>query len=111
MEHMIQHYAAISQNSDEIDAGVSPINKENNDKKAVEKCVSILLGRHIEVHMASMFITTNTTKMSAYKHILCILSRTSSFYVVCFLLGNSPASEFCMPTFRNTLVCSIFIGR
>ena len=29
---------------------------------------------------------------------------------VCFLLGNSPASEFYMPTFRNT-VCSIFIGR
>jgi hypothetical protein len=24
-------------------------------------------------------------------------------YVVCFLMGNSPASEFCMPTFRNTL--------
>jgi len=23
---------------------------------------------------------------------------------VCFLLGNSPASEFCMPTFRNTLL-------
>jgi len=22
---------------------------------------------------------------------------------VSFLLGNSPASEFCMPTFRNTL--------
>jgi len=22
--------------------------------------------------------------------------------VVCFLLGNSPASEFYMPTFRNT---------
>jgi len=31
-------------------------------------------------------------------------------YVVSFLLGNSPASEFYMPTFRNT-VCSIFIGR
>ena len=29
--------------------------------------------------------------------------------VVCFLLGNSLASEFYMPTFRNT-VCSIFIG-
>jgi hypothetical protein len=28
--------------------------------------------------------------------------------VVCFLLGNSPASEFYMPTFRNTLVT--FIG-
>jgi len=24
-------------------------------------------------------------------------------YVVCFLLGNSPASEFYMLTFRNTL--------
>jgi len=24
-------------------------------------------------------------------------------YVVCFLFGNSPASEFYMPTFRNTL--------
>jgi hypothetical protein len=31
-------------------------------------------------------------------------------YVVCFLLGNSPASEFYMSTFRNT-VCSIFIGK
>jgi len=29
-------------------------------------------------------------------------------YVVCFILGNSPASEFYMPTFRNT-VCSIFV--
>jgi hypothetical protein len=29
--------------------------------------------------------------------------------VVCFLLGNSPASEFYMLTFRNT-ICSIFIG-
>ena len=24
-------------------------------------------------------------------------------HVVCFLLGNSPASEFCMPMFQNTL--------
>jgi len=29
--------------------------------------------------------------------------------VVCILLGDSPASEFYMPTFQNT-VCSIFIG-
>ena len=26
-----------------------------------------------------------------------------NFYDVCFLLGNSPASEFYIPTFRNTL--------
>src|SRR5215475_2760653 len=25
------------------------------------------------------------------------------WYFVCFLLGNSPASEFYVPTFRNTL--------
>jgi hypothetical protein len=32
--------------------------------------------------------------------------------VVCFLLGNSPASEFYMPTFRNTLsVPSSQVGR
>jgi hypothetical protein len=30
------------------------------------------------------------------------------FFVVCFLLGNSPASELYMPTFRNT---SFFIGK
>jgi hypothetical protein len=34
------------------------------------------------------------------------------FCVVCFLLGNSPASEFYMPTFRNTLsVPSSLAGR
>ena len=27
----------------------------------------------------------------------------STLYVVCFLLGNSPASEYYMPTFRNAL--------
>ena len=29
----------------------------------------------------------------------------TSMHVVCFILGNSPASEFYMPTFWNT-VCS-----
>jgi len=29
--------------------------------------------------------------------------------VVCFILGDSPASEFYMPTFWNS-VCSVFIG-
>jgi hypothetical protein len=30
--------------------------------------------------------------------------------IICFLLGNFPASEVYMPTFRNTLCC-IFTGR
>ena len=29
--------------------------------------------------------------------------KINRYFVVCFLLGNSPASEFYMPTFRNTL--------
>jgi hypothetical protein len=33
--------------------------------------------------------------MLRYTYIACL--------VACFLLGNSPASEFYMPTFRNTL--------
>ena len=30
-------------------------------------------------------------------------SNEEVFSIVCFLLGNSPASQFYMPTFRNTL--------
>ena len=44
------------------------------------------------------------TKQNIY--FLCeqqILNFRRVLYVVCFLLGNSPASEFYMPTFRNTL--------
>jgi hypothetical protein len=45
-------------------------------------------------------------------HQVCFFSRVIRFlisnfrrvlYVVCFLLGNSPTSEFYIPTFRNTL--------
>jgi hypothetical protein len=31
------------------------------------------------------------------------ISKNSSSTVLCFFLGNSPDSEFYMPTFRNTL--------
>jgi hypothetical protein len=37
----------------------------------------------------------------------CVDKMTNVEY---FLLGNSPAYEFYMPTFRNT-VCSFYIGR
>ena len=46
--------------------------------------------------------TQNTSQL-----ILIQLISISNFrrvlYVVCFLLGNPPASEFYMPTFRNIL--------
>jgi len=49
-------------------------------------------------------------------HITSYKSLNSNFChllnVACFLLGNSPASEFYMPTFRNTLcVPSSQVGR
>jgi hypothetical protein len=37
---------------------------------------------------------------------VCVDNFRKAYYiVVCFLLGNSPASEFYMPTFRNTVFC------
>jgi hypothetical protein len=43
--------------------------------------------------------------LSAYRAVNTPLHfyRKSLFNVVCFILGNSPASEVYMPTFRNTL--------
>ena len=49
---------------------------------------------------------------AARKWTLLLISRKEPYLnyklkFVCFLLGNFPASEFYIPTFRNT-VCSIF---
>ena len=35
--------------------------------------------------------------------VLLISNFRHALNVVCFLLGNSPAAEYCMPTCRNTL--------
>jgi len=46
------------------------------------------------------------TLREIFLSLLNILDFELSFFflnVVCFLLGNSPASEFYMPTFRNIL--------
>ena len=50
------------------------------------------------------------TKESAHLVGFLGLQRVNIFDVVLFLLGDSLASEFYVPTFRNT-VCYIFIGR
>jgi len=41
--------------------------------------------------------------IETYVTIFFYTLKTNSPYVVCFLQGNSPASEFYMLTFRNTL--------
>jgi len=45
------------------------------------------------------FLQNDHTDTGAHPAFYSISTRV----VVCFLLGNSPASEFYMPTFRNTL--------
>jgi hypothetical protein len=63
--------------------------------------------------VASSQFTTRDADISEGSLKLCIFLISNSrrvVNVVRFLLGNSPASEFYMRTFRNT-VCSIFIGR
>ena len=47
-------------------------------------------------------------KQTAYHNLFptnrsTIIANENLYFVVCFLLGNFPASEFYMPTFRNTL--------
>ena len=50
--------------------------------------------------MTGMFISVDGTQM---QHKFLISNFCRVLNVVCFLLGNSLASEFYMPTFRNTL--------
>jgi len=43
-------------------------------------------------------------KQEQTKHKWQLVTHEKSYdLVACFLLGNSPSSEFYMPTFRNTL--------
>jgi len=50
------------------------------------------------------FCAENSDNMSLISNVRRVMN------FVCFFLGSSPASEFYMPKFWNTLVCSIFIG-
>jgi len=43
------------------------------------------------------------TQLDQRKHLFLISNFHRVLNVLCFLLGNSPAPEFDMPTFRNTL--------
>jgi hypothetical protein len=43
------------------------------------------------------------SRQKTIHHLFLISNFRRAVNVVCFLLSNSPAPEFCMPTFRNTL--------
>ena len=50
-------------------------------------------------------VSNNKTKPLQLLCTLClaVTQLAISFHFVCFLLGDSPASDLYMPTFRNTL--------
>ena len=51
----------------------------------------------------TIWLNLQTRLTCKFIYLFLYFTFNDSFIVVCFLLGNSPASEFCMPTFRNTL--------
>jgi len=86
--------------------------------KAVTRCASVAVRlRDLDCFSHLCIITRvnfNPLKaeLNPICHLLALLRAHPIFHVsrirvnllvVCFLLGNSPASEFYMPTFRNTL--------
>ena len=54
----------------------------------------VSFSRRTLLHEVSKKVSRKVSKISNFRRVL---------NVVCFLLGDSPASEFYMPTFRNTL--------
>jgi hypothetical protein len=52
-------------------------------------------------HLHSIKLNNTVCLQPALRFLISNFRRVQ--HVVCFLLGNSPASEFYMPTFQNTL--------
>ena len=52
--------------------------------------------------MMILYLGTSLLPLRKY-HLFLISNFCNVLNVVCLLLGNSPAFEFCMPTFRNTV--------
>jgi hypothetical protein len=89
---------------------VPPISGESGHMVCVLKPVSAVgmscwhrkVSRSVETMKSEVFAVTATIDPN-------IRTPAEEQFLLCFVLGNSPASEFYMPTFRNTL-SSIFIG-
>ena len=78
---------------------------------AIMVCVMGHTGRSSRVLSGSQAANKSIDIFQMKSKLFLISNFRRVLNVVCFLLGYSRASEFCVPTFRNTLVCSIFIGR
>ena len=75
---------------------LSTVSKQSSGKKAI-------IGKQQEFEERKVAIYLHPR--NCRKSVLNTVVRIDLEYivaVVCFLLGNSPASEFYMPTFRNT---------
>ena len=62
----------------------------------------LLFPVHWEISWSARLLLRALSYSRTNNKIICF-SQTQHDYVVCFLLGNSPASEFYMPTFWDTL--------
>ena len=66
-----------------------------------------LLYSTVFINRIFIFMPLEWNKIRRHKEVQVIVILISNFRrvlnAVCFLLGNSPASEFYMPTFRNTV--------
>jgi hypothetical protein len=60
-------------------------------------CGASGVGESVLLHSSTWNCFPNRTVLFLISNFYCVLN------VVCFLLGNSPASEFYVPTLRNTL--------
>ena len=60
-------------------------------------CVCVYIYIYIYIYIYKELVCTRAKESAG------ILMRTDFRPVVCFLLGNSPAPEFYIPTFRDTL--------
>jgi hypothetical protein len=65
--------------------------------------ISVSPGKRLKDVFPISNVSAGNITLCRKQHINLISNFRRVLYVVCFLLGNYPASEFYMPTFRNTL--------
>ena len=73
----------------------------NNRHRRFHPYMALIFVMNISKILCLTLDPLKSEKDTAFKSLISSFLRV--LYVVCFLLGNTPASEVYMPTFRNTL--------
>jgi hypothetical protein len=85
--------------------GITTIKAQSKKRPSASINVFVfgLLFLSLSKYLLSILLCTVSESISINTFILSLPNSQYSWIIVCFLLGNSPASEFCMPMFQNTL--------